>query len=145
MKTQESTGKKLPEKKFSTGAICATIWKNNGKNNKTGEPVEFENYSKEIGKWFAVVAYRSDVNSFVTIFSDITDRKAAEAALQLANSELEDRVSERTRELQILVNSMAGREVRMADLKKAIKKLRRQIQEAGMEPVADDPLNEGLL
>ncbi|MBT3390869.1 MAG: PAS domain S-box protein [Chloroflexi bacterium] len=116
-----------------------------GKVVQTGEPVEFENYSKEIGKWFAVVAYRSDVNSFVTIFSDITDRKAAEAALQLANSELEDRVSERTRELQILVNSMAGREVRMADLKKAIKKLRRQIQEAGMEPVADDPLNEGLL
>ena len=40
METQESTGN-MPEKKFSTGAICATIWKNNGKNNKTGEPVEF--------------------------------------------------------------------------------------------------------
>ena len=30
-----------PEKKFSTGAICATIWKNNGTNRKTGEPVEY--------------------------------------------------------------------------------------------------------
>lgn len=116
-----------------------------GKVVQTGEPVEFENYSKEVGKWFAVVAYRSDENCFVTIFSDITDRKNAEAALQRANSELEDRVSERTRELQILVNSMAGREVRMAELKKAIKKLRLQIREAGMDPVADDPMKEGLL
>jgi hypothetical protein len=57
MKTQESTGKKLPEKKFSTGAICATIWKNNGKNNKTGEPVEFRTiqidrrYTDKEGNW----------------------------------------------------------------------------------------------
>ena len=30
-----------PEKKFSTGAISATVWKNTGKSKKTGEEVEF--------------------------------------------------------------------------------------------------------
>ncbi|MDP7179713.1 MAG: hypothetical protein QF824_00385 [Candidatus Woesearchaeota archaeon] len=39
-KKEDTEGKTLPEKKFSTGAICATIWKNNG-TTKTGEPSEF--------------------------------------------------------------------------------------------------------
>lgn len=54
--------------------------------------------------------------------------------------ELEQRVEERTRRLNIMVNSMAGREVRMAELKNVIKKLHAQIVDAGMTPVADDPL-----
>ncbi len=53
---------------------------------------------------------------------------------------LEDRVKERTAELQKVINLMAGREVRMAELKKVIKKLRAQIELAGMTPDADDPL-----
>ena len=39
MEKQNSTGNQ-PEKKFSTGAINATVWKNTGKS-KTGEEVEF--------------------------------------------------------------------------------------------------------
>ena len=56
METQEN-GKHLPEKKFSTGAISATIWKNNGKNKKTGEPVDFRTiqidrrYTDKEGNW----------------------------------------------------------------------------------------------
>jgi len=56
METQEKTGNQ-PEKKFSTGAIRATIWKNNGKNKKTGEPVEFRtiqlerSYTDKDGNW----------------------------------------------------------------------------------------------
>jgi|TARA_B100002003_G_C13620461_1_gene318318 hypothetical protein len=52
----ESTGK-MPEKKFSTGAISATIWKNNGKSKKTGEPVDFRTiqidrrYTDKDGNW----------------------------------------------------------------------------------------------
>ena len=115
-----------------------------GKVVQTGQPIEFEEYSGALGKWFQIVAYRSAPNCFVTIVSDITDRKIIEDALQRANIELEDRVNERTRELQVLVNAMAGREVRMAELKKAIKKLRRQLLEASMKPVADDPMNEAL-
>ncbi|MEA2036603.1 MAG: hypothetical protein U9O94_03790 [Nanoarchaeota archaeon] len=53
----EDTGKKLPEKKISTGAISATIWKNDGKNKKTGEAVEFRTitlqrrYTDKDGNW----------------------------------------------------------------------------------------------
>jgi len=54
---------------------------------------------------------------------------------------LEERVYDRTHELCTIVNAMAGREVRMAELKDVIKKLRRQIEAAGMTPMADDPLN----
>ncbi len=52
-----SSGKNVPEKKFSTGVISATIWKNNGTSKKTGEPVEFRTitlqrrYTDKDGNW----------------------------------------------------------------------------------------------
>lgn len=64
--------------------------------------------------------------------------------LQKHAENLEARVRDRTAELQILVNAMAGREVRMADLKDVIRKLRKQLLAAGLEPSADDPLKSGL-
>jgi PAS domain S-box-containing protein len=56
-------------------------------------------------------------------------------------AEMETRVAERTEELTTLVTAMTGREVRLAELKEVIKKLRKQINLAGMTPVTDDPLN----
>jgi hypothetical protein len=53
---KESTGNQ-PEKKFSTGVISATVWKNNGTSKKTGESVEFRTvtlqrrYTDKEGKW----------------------------------------------------------------------------------------------
>ncbi len=38
---------------------------------------------------------------------------------------------------------MAGREVRMAELKDVIRKLRAQLEDAGLAPVVDDPLLAG--
>jgi PAS domain S-box-containing protein len=75
---------------------------------------------------------------------DVTERVRAEAALQQAHNGLEQRVAERTAELRKMVNLMAGREVRMAELKEAIRKLRAQLEEAGLVPAADDPLVAGL-
>lgn len=46
-----------PEKKFSTGAISATVWKNNGNSKKNNEQVEFRTvtlqrrYTDKDGKW----------------------------------------------------------------------------------------------
>lgn len=71
------------------------------------------------------------------------ERKRAEDALRRAHDELEQRVQEHTSELQTIINAMAGREVRMAELKETIRKLRAQLEEAGLTPVADDPLKEG--
>ncbi len=72
---------------------------------------------------------------------DISKRMEAQIELEKLNEELEERVLERTRDLETLVSAMAGREVRMAELKKVIKKLRKQLQDEGHDPIADDPLN----
>lgn len=52
----ENTGKNVPEKKFSTGVISATVWKNIGVT-KTGEQREFRTvslqrrYTDKNGTW----------------------------------------------------------------------------------------------
>lgn len=55
--------------------------------------------------------------------------------------ELEQRVRERTDELQRMVNLMAGREIRMAELKEVIKMLKEQLRAADLTPIADNPLS----
>ncbi|MBU4501699.1 MAG: hypothetical protein KKA79_03850, partial [Nanoarchaeota archaeon] len=40
-KMEKTTSGNAPEKKFSTGAISATVWKNSGKS-KTGQDVEYK-------------------------------------------------------------------------------------------------------
>ncbi len=46
-----------PEKKFSTGVISATVWKNNGVSKKTGEQTEYRtvslqrSYTDKDGNW----------------------------------------------------------------------------------------------
>ncbi len=76
------------------------------------------------------------------IFRDITERKQAEEALEQHQKHLEKKVRERTDELQTMVNAMAGREIRMAELKETIRNLREQLEEAGLTPVADYQLKE---
>lgn len=39
---ENKTEGNMPEKRFSTGAISATVWKNTGKSKNTGEEVEFK-------------------------------------------------------------------------------------------------------
>ncbi|MBC8504670.1 MAG: PAS domain-containing protein [Anaerolineales bacterium] len=78
------------------------------------------------------------------LLRDISLRVNAEQALKESHSELEERVADRTHNLKIMVRSMAGREVRMAELKQVIKSLRNQLIAEGITPVADDPLLENL-
>ena len=53
-----------PEKKFSTGAITATIWKNNGTSKQNGESVEFRTiqldrrYKDKEGTWKSTSSLR---------------------------------------------------------------------------------------
>jgi PAS domain S-box-containing protein len=71
---------------------------------------------------------------------DITERKRAAEELRRYQEHLEELVEERTADLKKLINAMAGREVRMAELKDVIRQLRAQLEQAGLEPVANDPL-----
>ncbi len=63
---------------------------------------------------------------------DITERVRAE-----------EEIKKRSAELKQLVDLMAGREIRMAELKEVIRQLRAQLVQAGMTAVADDPLLAG--
>jgi PAS domain S-box-containing protein len=49
-----------------------------GKVALTGEPVFFENYAQELGRYFEVTAFRPAPNQFACIFADITERTLAE-------------------------------------------------------------------
>lgn len=73
---------------------------------------------------------------------DITDRRETEEKIRELNAGLERRVRERTEELRRAVHLMAGREIRMAELKDVIRVLRGQLIQAGINPMADDPLAE---
>ncbi|WP_051434509.1 sensor histidine kinase [Desulfonatronum lacustre] len=53
----------------------------------TGEPAVFDNYAAELQKHFVVTAFSPTTGQFASIFSDITDRKQAEAALLAAKEQ----------------------------------------------------------
>jgi PAS domain S-box-containing protein len=55
---------------------------------------------------------------------------------------LESRIEERTKELSNMVDHMAGREIRMVELKQVIKDLREQLKDLGIQPSVQDPLKE---
>ncbi|MDR3601581.1 MAG: histidine kinase N-terminal 7TM domain-containing protein [Desulfosporosinus sp.] len=47
----------------------------------TGEPIQYENYSQELGKYFEIIAYSPQPKQFAVIISDISERKRLEIAL----------------------------------------------------------------
>ncbi len=49
---------------------------------QTGVPVEFENYSTELDKYFLVSAYAAGPQRFATVIQDVTARKASQAELE---------------------------------------------------------------
>lgn len=55
-----------------------------GKVALTGEPVSYENYSRELGKFYDTWVFSPQKNQFAVIFSDISERKRIEEALREA-------------------------------------------------------------
>jgi PAS domain S-box-containing protein len=87
-----------------------------------------------------VVDRDSGEQVYFAVVSNITGRILAEKALETLNAELEERVGDRTEQLQTMVSGMAGREVRMAELKKVVTELRKQLKDHDLTPIAFDPL-----
>jgi PAS domain S-box-containing protein len=111
-----------------------------GKVALTGQEIRFAQHAQPLGKWYAVLAFSPRKGQFATTFEDVTERVRADEELRRHRDHLEELVADRTAELRRVVDLMAGREVRMAELKVVIRELRGQLLAAGMAPAADDPL-----
>ncbi|UCD79253.1 MAG: PAS domain S-box protein [Desulfobacterales bacterium] len=61
----------------------------------TGESVQIEKYSREIDKYFEVLAYSTQKGQFATVFTDRTEQRKAKEALQLTQFAI-DRSSDAT-------------------------------------------------
>jgi PAS domain S-box-containing protein len=48
----------------------------------TGQPIHLENYSEALGRYYDVYVYSPNPRQFATIFTDVTERKQAEARLE---------------------------------------------------------------
>ena len=90
-----------------------------GKVALTGEPAYFENYAGEIGKYFEVTAYRPAPNRFACIFTDITGRKLAEAAIR----ESEEKFSTAFENAPILMIITSIEDGTIMDINAAVTKL----------------------
>ncbi len=53
-----------------------------GKVALTGEPIHYENYNTPLQRWYETFAYSPKQNQFALLFTDVTERKQAEEALQ---------------------------------------------------------------
>lgn len=94
---------------------------------------DFEHIGKRIMYLNARKFYRETnrTTKILLAIEDVTERR-----------KIENELKKRADESRSMVNLMAGREVRMAELKKVIEALHLQLEEAGMKPVADEPLKE---
>ncbi len=107
---------------------------------RKGDVAEYDYWLKIEGKtmWFSAKHSPRFIDGefmgSVAVVRDITGRKLAEAELQKFNDELEQRVIERTAELEkqnedleSMNKAFVGREIRMIELKSIIKDLEEQI------------------
>lgn len=78
----------------------------------------------------------------VAVFMDITERKKTESELIKYRESLEALVEEKTRDLQRTVNLMAGREIRMKELKEIIRELQQRLKDAGLSEDIDEEINK---
>ncbi len=74
--------------------------KNYGRVALTGQPARFENFLQALNKYFEVFSFSPAAGQFAALFVDITERKRAEEDIKSLNSELEQRVRDRTVELE---------------------------------------------
>ncbi|MFA5825807.1 MAG: PAS domain S-box protein, partial [Gallionellaceae bacterium] len=66
----------------------------------TGRPESFETYVEGLGIWFSIAVYSPKKEYFVAVFDNISERKQAELNILQMNKYLEQRVQDRTAQLE---------------------------------------------
>ena len=101
-----------------------------GKVALTGEPVQFENYFKSIGKYFQTAAFQTAPGEFACSFQDVTERKKAEEKIlkslkekEILLSEIHHRVKNN---LQIII-SLLGMQLDSISEEKSVMALKESI------------------
>jgi PAS domain S-box-containing protein len=85
----------------------------------TGEPIRFETYAASLDLWIDTYAFRIDDPKFcrvAVIFRNVNERKRAEEALKKVHENLEEKVKERTGELEKACSLLKEREDRLKAL-----------------------------
>lgn len=82
----------------------------------SGDPELFESFVAAIDRWFLVSAYRPEPGHFVSVFIDVTFRKAAELEIR-----------QRMEELKRWHDITLGREGRIIELKEEVNALRKSL------------------
>ena len=92
----------------------------------TGNPVEIENYHRELDKYFHVSGFVPKDGQVAVTFVDITDRIHIEKSLQMTRDDLEKRVEDRTLELQDVNKQLKMKATNLSEANTALKVLLEQ-------------------
>ncbi len=87
-----------------------------GKVALTGESTVFQYPIPSLGKYYEINAFSPRKKQFITFFNDITERKKAEEALQEAHDTLEDKVEERTAEIEEAYQLVKENELKLKEV-----------------------------
>lgn len=84
----------------------------------SGKPTHFEFFTHLTSKYIDTYVFSPEKGKFAVIFRDITEQKQMEEALKEANETLEEKVKERTTELEKAYNSLKESEASLAEAQK---------------------------
>ncbi|MBK8803789.1 MAG: PAS domain-containing protein [Fibrobacteres bacterium] len=73
---------------------------------QSGEPLQYENFTAPLDRWYETWAYRPSPGLFAVIVTEITERKLTERKILELNESLERRVVERTHELRTALDEL---------------------------------------